>query len=76
MLESSTRTDRGPNSPETRGLAWTLLFDASGSETLADDWCDSFAEEILERFPEDGFVLARDEIKAWLDSSPGPASEV
>ena len=64
------RSDRATGSAETRHLAWMLLYDASGSETLANDWCDSFAEEVVERFPQDGFVLGRDEITAWLESSP------
>ena len=58
-----------PSVPAHR-LAWTLLFEASGSERLADDWYDSFAEEVVERLPEAELVLTRDEIMLWLDSSP------
>jgi hypothetical protein len=70
VLEPSGRVDWGRESPEACHLAWLLLFDASGSTVLADDWCDSFSEEVVERLPRDGFVLARDEITSWLDSSP------
>ena len=70
FLEPSGRVEWGRESPETRHLAWLLLFDASGSTVLADDWCDSFSEEVVERLPRDGFVLARGEITSWLDSSP------
>ncbi len=69
-LEAGERVDWGRKSPQTRRLAWMLLFDASGSETLADDWYDSFAEEVVERLPEEGFVLTRAEITSWLDSFP------
>ena len=57
-------------SADSRFVAWTLLFDASGSKRLADDWYDSFAEEVLDLLPEAGPVPTRDEIVAWLDSSP------
>ena len=71
MLEPVRQLDRGRDTAESRRLAWLLLYEASGSERLADDWCDSFAEEVVERLPAD-VVLVRDEITSWLDDTPSP----
>lgn len=70
MLQLGPLIERQRDSDETRLLAWTLLFEASGSKRLADDWYDSFAEEVVERLPEAGSVPTRDAIMSWLDSSP------
>ncbi len=51
-------------------LSWLLLAAASGDTRLADDWHADFCAEVTARLPARGFVLRRDEIVAWLDSSP------
>ena len=73
VLDVSPRVDWGRDSPAARQLAWMLLLDASENPRLADDWHDSFFDEVVVRLPERGFVLRRDDIRSWLDSSPAAA---
>ncbi len=62
--------DGGGSPTAARRLAWVLLFDVSGSETVAEDWCGAFATEVVERLPGSGSLLGHDEIVAWLDTWP------
>jgi len=50
-----------------RRLAWAILFEASGHRTAADDWCADFCREVVAHLPPERFVLAEDEVLAWLD---------
>jgi hypothetical protein len=50
-----------------RRLAWAILFEASGHRTAADDWCADFCREVVAHLPPERFVLAEDDVLAWLD---------
>jgi hypothetical protein len=49
-----------------RELARALLFDATGSDVLAERFCRDLTHEIVARLPEREFALERNEILAWL----------
>ena len=51
------------------GLAWTLLFDATGDGVLADDWCEAFAAEVLAEQATQRFTVFGREVLAWLNAS-------
>ena len=70
VLEAAPHVDWGRDCAEARQLAWMLLLDASENPRLADDWYESFFDEVVARLPRTGFVLRREDIRSWLDSSP------
>lgn len=51
----------------TRRLAWAILFDATDSRTLADDWCADLAE-VVAALPSGAFVLSRAGVRSWVDA--------
>jgi hypothetical protein len=54
----------------TEALARTLLYDATGSAMLADDWASDLAYEVLAHLPRDGFMIDAAELVDWLTRPP------
>lgn len=57
----------GIDSPDCQRLAYHLLSDSSGQKTLANEYAQKFASEILSKLPADcNFALHADAIREWL----------
>lgn len=57
-----------------RELSWALLFDSTGSRTVADDWCAGLSAEVVSRLPREGFILPVGDVLGWLATVPAPAA--
>jgi hypothetical protein len=57
-----------------RELSRSLIYDATGSQMLAERYCRDFTLELVADLPEAGFTLERDDILAWLEDHAGPSA--
>jgi hypothetical protein len=61
----------GRRGPAARELSRAILRDATGSPALAERYCRELTHAVVSRLPDEGFVLARHEVMAWLEASAG-----
>jgi hypothetical protein len=57
-----------------RELSRSLLFDATGSEMLAERYCRDLTIDLVAELPAEGFTLERQQILDWLDQHAGPGA--
>jgi hypothetical protein len=56
----------GRSGSSARELAWSVLYDSAHDPELADDWCSTFATEVISLLPRDAFLMAARDMIAWL----------
>jgi len=56
----------------SRELSRSLLYDATGSQMIAERYCRDLTLDLVAELPAEGFALEREEILAWLDDHAGP----